>query len=122
MVEQEIINHKSLSCSAVNSSKILTSHKVVKSMSNEKQREDSKEICQICGISDKHLTEHVIRKNFAFGKNFPAEYEQMLLCHNCIDNYEQKNKKMKVLAYVALLIILTFMGINFAILFSPTIF
>ncbi|ACB86363.1 hypothetical protein [Natranaerobius thermophilus] len=81
------------------------------------------EFCQACGREDKEsLENYMVRKNFAFGKNFPIEYEEMSLCIQCRENYERKNSRMKVLAVIVLAVILIFMGINFTILISPAIF
>ncbi len=78
--------------------------------------------CDFCGAGNVDLTQEMIRTNFAFGKKFPAEYEKVMLCDQCLQVVAAKNKRAKIGAIIALTIIFAFMGIKFAILYSPIIF
>ena len=81
-----------------------------------------KKHCKFCGSGDKELFNIMIRSSFSFGKNFPVEYEQVLLCKACCDMYEEKNKWAKVGAVIVLIIVFSFIGIKFFFLYSNIFF
>lgn len=78
--------------------------------------------CRFCGENSDNLSSQMIRTKFSFGKNFPVEYESVVLCERCTKMYEKKNQKAKIGAYIALAIIFIFMGLKFFILYSPIFF
>ena len=78
--------------------------------------------CKFCGVADQNLSTQMIRTKFSFGKNFPVEYEDVVLCDECTKMYEKKNNLAKVGAVIALIVIFSFMGLKFFFLYSSITF
>lgn len=74
--------------------------------------------CSFCGTAKEELSTQLIRTRFSFGKNFPVEYEEVVLCKQCTEMYENKNWWAKVGASFALVVIFIFMGLKFLFLYS----
>lgn len=78
--------------------------------------------CQNCGQKGVSLEQHLVRKGFAFGQDFPVKYEQMMLCSECRDFLQQKEGYVKKIALVILIIVLGMIGLNFVLIFGSIIF